>query len=88
MKDTTITLTENESAFIDAQISTGKFENESAVLKEALRVLEERSQKDELLLNALQEGEASGYDENFDPQQFKELFTAKPNGAFNKLKNI
>lgn len=73
MKDTTITLNENELAFIDAQITTGKFENESAVVKEALRVLQEHSKKDELLLNALQEGEASGFDENFDPQQFKEI---------------
>ncbi len=73
MKDTTITLTENELAFIDAQITAGKFANESAVVKEALRVLEERSKKDELLLQALQEGEASGFDENFDPKAFKVL---------------
>jgi len=73
MKDTTITLNENELAFIGAQITAGKFANKSAVVKEALRVLEERSKKDELLLNALQEGEASGFDENFDPKAFKEM---------------
>jgi len=73
MKHTTITLNENELAFIDAQITAGKFENESDVMREALRILEERSKKDEQLLNALQEGEASGFDENFDPKAFKAL---------------
>jgi len=73
MKHTTITLSENELAFIDAQITAGKFENESDVMREALRILEERSEKDERLLNALQEGEASGFDENFDPKAFKAL---------------
>jgi len=47
MKDTTISLNENELAFIDEQISIGKFENKSAVVSEALRVLEEHSKKDD-----------------------------------------
>lgn len=73
MKNTTITLNENELAFIDAQITAGKFDNETALMREALRVLEERTKKDELLLDALQEGEASGFDENFNPKAFKAL---------------
>jgi len=43
MKDTTITLNENELAFIDKQISIGRFENKSAVIHEALRMKYDRN---------------------------------------------
>lgn len=56
MKGTTITLNENELAFIDEQISIGKFENKSAVVSEALRVLEEHSKKDDENINEIELG--------------------------------
>lgn len=49
------------------------WEKKSAVVCAALCVLEERSKKDELLLYALREGEVSGFDENFEPEEFKRI---------------
>ena len=59
-KNTSIALGEHWQAFIEKQVSSGRHGSASEVIRNALRLLEERNAKFETLRAALVEGEASG----------------------------
>ncbi|MBM4182329.1 MAG: type II toxin-antitoxin system ParD family antitoxin [Betaproteobacteria bacterium] len=57
---TSVTLGEHFEGFIAQQVSAGRFESKSEVLRAAMRLLEEHEKKVMALNQALAEGEASG----------------------------
>ncbi len=57
-------------AFIEDQIAKGRFSSPTAVVQAGLRLLEESESRAEALAAALQEGEESGWIENFDFDEF------------------
>lgn len=61
-----ISIGEHFEAFIDELISSGKFSSTDEVVKAALSLLEDQELKKQSLVNAILEGEKSGYDKNFD----------------------
>lgn len=68
-KNTSVSLGEHFTGFIDRQITLGRFGSASEVLRAGLRLLEERETKLEVLRAALIEGEQSG-SEAFDFDDF------------------
>jgi antitoxin ParD1/3/4 len=67
-KNTSISLGSHFEEFINNVIKTGRFNSASEVIRAALRLLEEHERKEELLKNAFEEGEKSGYVKNFNPE--------------------
>lgn len=65
-RNTSVTLGEHFEGFIAQQISKGRYESKSEVVRAAMRLLEERERKIALLTDAIAEGERSGYTETFD----------------------
>ena len=59
-KNTSITLGDHFEGFISQQISNGRYGSASEIVREGLRLVEEREQKFEALRQALIEGEESG----------------------------
>jgi antitoxin ParD1/3/4 len=66
MKTTTVALGAHFDEFIQASVMGGRYTNASEVIRAGLRRLEEDEQKISVLRAAIQEGESSGYVENFD----------------------
>ena len=73
----TITLTEQQNAWIAAQIDAGSYTNDSEAIRDLIRREQERGQVDERLRAALIEGENSGAPERFDFAAFKERKAAQ-----------
>ena len=67
----TITLTEQQDAWIAAQIEAGSYTNDSEAIRDLIRREQERSFDIETLRQALIEGEQSGEPERFDFAAFK-----------------
>jgi len=66
-KNTSVTLGEHFERIIDRSIESGRYSNASEVIREGLRLVDEREQKILLLREAIEAGEKSGYVKNFDP---------------------
>jgi len=69
-KNTSITLSEHFSNFIDAQVAQGRFNSTSEVVRAGLRLLEEHEIKIQALRDALIAGEESGEPRPFDNAAF------------------
>jgi antitoxin ParD1/3/4 len=67
----TITLTEQQNAWIAAQINAGHYTNDSEAIRDLIRREQERSSEIESIRQALIEGEQSGEPERFDFTAFK-----------------
>jgi antitoxin ParD1/3/4 len=67
-KNTSISLGNHFESFINTEVSSGRYNSVSEVIRSALRLLETEEQKIKKLRFALEEGEDSGMIENFDPQ--------------------
>ena len=63
---TSFSLGEHFSAFVEAQVKAGRYDNASDVMRAALRLLEEREARLTALRAALIEGEESGPATPFD----------------------
>jgi antitoxin ParD1/3/4 len=63
---TSILLGEHFETFISTEVSSGRYNSASEVIRAALRMLEAEEQKKRELVNALVEGEKSGPVKNFD----------------------
>jgi len=73
----TITLTEQQNAWIAAQIAAGHYTNDSEAIRDLIRRDQERSFEIETIRQALIEGEQSGEPESFDFAEFKQRKTAQ-----------
>jgi antitoxin ParD1/3/4 len=79
-KNTSISLGEHFTTFIDQQVESGRYSSASDVLRAGLRLLQDQESKLEALRKALQEGLDSGEPEPFDFDEF----LARKNAALNK----
>ena len=73
----TITLTEQQDAWISAQIAAGSYTNDSEAIRDLIRREQERSAEIESIRQALIEGEQSGEPEPFDFAAFKQRKAAQ-----------
>lgn len=69
-KNTSVSLGDHFTQFIDQQVSTGRYGSASDVVRAGLRLLEEDEAKLAALRQALIEGEESGDAEPFDFDEF------------------
>jgi antitoxin ParD1/3/4 len=67
-RNTSILLGEHFESFISTEVSSGRYNSASEVIRSALRLLESEEQKKKDLIKALKEGEKSGFAKNFDPK--------------------
>jgi len=74
-KNTSFSLGDHFSAFIETQVTQGRYSSASDVLRAGLRLLEEQEVKLEALRSALVEGEQSGASTPFD---FEAFIAGKP----------
>jgi antitoxin ParD1/3/4 len=73
----TITLTEQQDAWIGAQIAAGTYTNDSEAIRDLIRREQERNFDMETIRQALMEGEQSGEPEPFDFAAFKQRIRAR-----------
>lgn len=64
-KNTSISLSPHFESFIEKEISSGRFASVSEVVRAALILFEDEEQKLQVLRNALEEGEKSGFVEDY-----------------------
>ena len=67
-RNTSILLGDHFEEFISSEISSGRYNSASEVIRTALRLLEAEEQKKKDLNKALIQGEKSGYQRNFNPK--------------------
>ena len=67
----TITLTEQQDAWIASQISAGRYTNDSEAIRDLIRTAQERATEVAAIRQALMESEASSTPEHFDFAAFK-----------------
>ncbi|WP_194774802.1 type II toxin-antitoxin system ParD family antitoxin [Pararhodonellum marinum] len=68
-KNTSISLGPYFEAFINEEVKSGRYSSTSEVIRSALRLLEQEERKESELIKALEAGESSGFDENFEPKE-------------------
>ena len=71
-KNTSITLGAHFEAIINKSIASGRYASASEVIRAGLRLLDEEEQKIALLRKTIEDGEKSGYLQDFDPKQHLE----------------
>ena len=79
-KNTSISLGEHFTRFVDQQVEQGRFQSASEVVRAGLRLLEEHELQIERLRAAIIEGEESGEPQPFDFDEF----LARKNRAHSK----
>jgi antitoxin ParD1/3/4 len=70
-RNTSVSLGDHFTSFIDAQVQTGRYGSASDVVRAGLRLLQEHEAKVKALEAALIEGEESGEAKEFDFEAFK-----------------
>ena len=82
MKTTSVALGSHFEDFIQASILSGRYNNASEVVRSGLRLLEDQEQKIAALRAAIEEGENSGFVEDFDFEaHLEELKTKRRNNG-------
>lgn len=66
IKSTSVQLSDHWQTFIAGQVESGRFGSASEVVREGLRLAEERQKRIDRLNALIDEGEASGFIEDFD----------------------
>ena len=69
-KNTSFSLDEHYSAFIEEEVASGRYRSASDVVRSALRLLEDRETRLSALRQALDVGERSGESTQFDFDEF------------------
>ncbi|MFL5287491.1 MAG: type II toxin-antitoxin system ParD family antitoxin [Rhodopila sp.] len=72
MPTRTVVLTAHHESVIEALVSSGRYQNASEVLREGLRLLEQREAMDAVRLKALQAAAAVGFDD-LDAGRFRDV---------------
>lgn len=80
MKTTSVALGPHFEAFIQASISSGRYNNASEVVRSGLRLLEDQEQKMIALRSAIEEGLASGFVDDFDSKAYLQEMKARKHG--------
>ncbi len=65
-RNTSILLGQHFEDFISSEVASGRYSSASEVVRTALRLLQEEESKKKILNKALEVGEKSGFDKNFD----------------------
>lgn len=78
-KNTSVTLGEHFEKIIEKSIQSGRYSSASEVIREGLRLVDEREQKILILREAIEAGEKSGYIKNFDPLKHLEKLNRSHN---------
>ncbi|MGB5980978.1 MAG: type II toxin-antitoxin system ParD family antitoxin [Nonlabens sp.] len=68
-KNTSVLLGDYFENFISSEVSSGRYNSASEVIRAALRLLEREDRKEKELIKALEKGEKSGFIEDFDPKK-------------------
>lgn len=76
-KNTSVVLGDHFENYIREQVKSGRFHSVSEVIRDALRLAEERDQKIQYLRNAIAEGEESGFIQDYKPEQHLHELKAK-----------
>jgi antitoxin ParD1/3/4 len=71
-RNISISLGDHFEKFVDSKVAEGRFKNAREVIRAGLRLLEEEEAKITALQNAIDEGIASGFVKNFNPQKHLE----------------
>lgn len=66
-KNTSVTLGAHFEKIIANSINSGRYSSASEVIRAGLRLIDEKEQKIQILREAIEAGEKSGYVKNFDP---------------------
>ncbi len=66
-KNTSVTLGNHFEQIIERSIESGRYSSASEVIREGLRLVDEREQRIKIFREAIEAGEKSGYIKNFDP---------------------
>ena len=73
-KNTSYSLGNHYENFIREEVTSGRYNSASEVIRSALRLLEREEKKEQELIKALEIGEQSGFVEDFNSKEFlKEL---------------
>jgi antitoxin ParD1/3/4 len=80
-QNTSVALGEHFTDFIGSLVKQGRYNSASDVMHTGLRLLEEHEAKVEALRQALQDGENSGYLDDFDPEAFSQKLREKYGAA-------
>ncbi len=67
-RNTSVLLGEHFEEFINKEVASGRYGSASEVVRTALRLLEDTEHQKEMLSQALDEGEKSGFVPDFDPK--------------------
>jgi antitoxin ParD1/3/4 len=69
-KNTSILLGDYFDKFINSQVNSGRYSSASEVIRAALRMFEKEENKKKELIQELKIGEKSGFNEDFDKNEF------------------
>jgi antitoxin ParD1/3/4 len=67
-----VSLTDHFDQFVEKSVNSGRYLNASEVVREGLRLLEQKAQEDRLKLERLREAAAAGFDA-IDRGRFREI---------------
>jgi|KBSSwiStaDraftv2_1062776.scaffolds.fasta_scaffold68665_4 antitoxin ParD1/3/4 len=79
-----INLTAEQDAFVERMVKTGKYQNASEAMRDAVRVLQQRWKEDDLKLSLLRKQLKAGLDA-LDRGEFTELADAELDAALDRL---
>lgn len=69
-KNTSILLGDYFDKFIQSQVQSGRYSSASEVIRAALRMFENEENKKKEIIQSLKVGEKSGFNEDFDKDEF------------------